>query len=364
EGLDSYVLGIIIGTVFTALVQSSSATTGVVIVLAMQGLIRVDAGIAIIFGANIGTCVTAVLSAIGKPRAAMRVAVSHVLFKFVGVLCWYAFIPQLTELVNSISGENAARQIANAHTFFNVVNTFVFIWLVHPVARLVLWLVPTQEKKAERVFPELHSYYLEDTSIALDLSHVAITKLGNYTVEIIKKGLQVAFYGSTEKLIELRKDDEKIDRGHAEILQFHQQIQGKSISQKDSKRLEYQIEAVNVLETAADLITTNLVEATEHRIVKEFEASKETEEKISGLYNKAIIAFNKALLKYSKHSKGEPANLDKQRFKEEFQEVRSYLVKRLQIPDDKRIEIYRFESELLEVTRRIHALARRLDRKA
>jgi len=73
-------LGILAGTLFTALVQSSSATTGVVIVLAGQGLISLEAGIALVFGANVGTCITAVLSALGKPREAMRATTVHVLF--------------------------------------------------------------------------------------------------------------------------------------------------------------------------------------------------------------------------------------------------------------------------------------------
>lgn len=132
QGMDNYFWGILIGTLFTAAIQSSSATTGIVIILASQGLISTNAGISIIFGANIGTCVTAILSAIGKPREAMRVAVSHILFKIVGVLIWMAFIDNLAYFVELISGSDKARQIANAHTFFNVGNTFLFIWLTKP----------------------------------------------------------------------------------------------------------------------------------------------------------------------------------------------------------------------------------------
>jgi phosphate:Na+ symporter len=80
------ILGILVAAIFTALVQSSSASMGVVIVLAMQGLITLEAGIALALGANIGTCVTAGLASLGKPREAVRVATSHVLFKIIGVL--------------------------------------------------------------------------------------------------------------------------------------------------------------------------------------------------------------------------------------------------------------------------------------
>ncbi|MCU7810233.1 MAG: Na/Pi cotransporter family protein, partial [Candidatus Thiodiazotropha sp. (ex Notomyrtea botanica)] len=125
-------IGILIAALFTALVQSSSATTGIVIVMASQGFITLPAGIALAFGANIGTCVTAMLAAIGKPREAIRAALVHVLFNVAGVLLWLAFIPNLAEVVMMISpvssdlpegarlAADTPRQIANAHTIFNL----------------------------------------------------------------------------------------------------------------------------------------------------------------------------------------------------------------------------------------------------
>ena len=138
--MENPALGILVGALFTALVQSSSATTGVVIVMASQGFISLPAGIAISFGANIGTCVTALLASIGKPREALRAACVHVLFNVLGVLVWLAFIEHLATVVASISpvaeglsgqaklAAETPRQIANAHTVFNVANTLIFIW--------------------------------------------------------------------------------------------------------------------------------------------------------------------------------------------------------------------------------------------
>uniref|UniRef100_UPI003216C216 Na/Pi cotransporter family protein n=1 Tax=uncultured Draconibacterium sp. TaxID=1573823 RepID=UPI003216C216 len=363
EGLDNYLWGILIGTVFTALVQSSSATTGVVIVLASQGLISVEAGIALVYGANIGTCVTAVLSALGKPRAAMRVAISHVLFKVAGVLLWYFFTDQLAALVRLISESNEARQIANAHTIFNVGNTLLFIWLVNPVSKLVLKILP-EKKDTRRQFPELHSYFLENTSMALDLANSSIFKLGEESLKLIRNGLNVALTGNAVQLLELRKNDTVIDRGHKEILIFLQQIQSRSISKKETKRLEQDIEAVNVLEAAADLITTNLVEAAEHRIEKGFEASEDTIEQLSSLYMVAFDSISTGLKRYGGQETEKGEQLSKSEFKDQFLKVRSHLIHRLAEPDEMRISIFRFESEILEVIRHLHALARRLERKA
>lgn len=363
KGLDNYLWGILIGTVFTAAVQSSSATTGVVIVLASQGLVGIEAGIALILGANVGTCVTALLSALGKPKAAMRVAVSHILFNLAGVILWYAFIDQLAMFVEMLSG-GSARQIANAHTIFNTTNTILFIWFVNPVSRLVLRIVPVKKKITQRLFPELHSYYLSDTSMALDLANKSISELGERSLVILEKGLNVALKGNAADLESLRKEDELVDKGHAEILSFLQLIQSSSMSKAESKYLEKQIEAVNVMETAADLITTNLVEAAEHRISMNFEASEITVQKLTELYRTAVDAYNSALGLYSGRIKKKDEELRKVVFRDQFQEVRSHLMKRLSETDEQRISIYRFESEVLEAIRRLHALARRLKRKA
>jgi phosphate:Na+ symporter len=363
KGLNNYLLAILIGTIFTAIVQSSSATTGVVIVLASQGLVSVEGGIALILGANIGTCVTAVLSALGKPREAMRVAIAHVFFKVAGVLIWIGFIDQLKEIVEIISEGNQARQIANAHTLFNAANTLIFIGLVNPVSKLISWLIP--ERTEQKVlFPELHSYFLEDKSMALDLANQAIVKLGKRTLKIIDRGIKTATTGLAAELAGLRRKDVAVDKGHAEILTFLQQIHRMTLTEDEALRLEMQIEAVNVLETAADLITTDLVEAAQHRIEKGFQSSETTLKMLTNLYQVAADAFALALDEYKGKNTPEKEALNKEAFKNQLQEVRTYLAKRLTEKDEMRISIYRFESEILEVIRRLHSLSRRLERKA
>ena len=364
EGMDNYLWGILIGIVFTAAIQSSSATTGVVIVLASQGLINTKAGIAIILGANVGTCVTAMLSAFGKPRAAMRVAVSHVFFNVAGVLLWFAFIDQLALLVEIISKGDEARQIANAHTIFNLGNTIIFIWLVNPIAKMVLWMLPERKRKKEKMFPELHRYYLEHPSMAIDIAHTAILNLGEKSLSIIESGLNIALTGTAPNLALLRKHDEEVDRGQTEILEFLQQVQSKSISKKESQRLEKQIEAVNIIEMAVDLITTNLVEAAEHRFSSGFSVSETTLVKFTELYNLAVESFRISLKRYGGQESGDDKSVSKDVFKDQLLEVRSHLMQRLSAPDDMRIPVYRFESEVLEAIRRLHALARRLERRA
>lgn len=182
KGLENPMLGILAGTLFTALVQSSSASTGVVIVLAQQGLITIEAGIPIILGANLGTCITAALASIGTGREAKRVAVAHILFNVVGVLLFVFWIPQFSELIRSIAGmfnSSTARQVANAHTLFNISVGVFFLPFLNLFAALIIRLLP--DKKIDKdLIPS--AWHIDDTildtpAIALQLARAEIARM-------------------------------------------------------------------------------------------------------------------------------------------------------------------------------------------
>jgi len=166
KGLENPLLGLLIGTVFTALIQSSSAFTGIVIVLAQQGLITLEAGIPLVFGANIGTCITAGLASIGTSREAKRVALAHVLFKVCGVILFIFWIPTFADIIHGIAaifGSDPARQIANAHTIFNVSLALIFLPFSAVFAGFLLKILP-KEEKLKGVIPIIQ--HLDESMIA------------------------------------------------------------------------------------------------------------------------------------------------------------------------------------------------------
>lgn len=180
--LENPVTGILVGAAFTALVQSSSASTGVVIVLAQQNLITIEAGIPIILGANLGTCITAGLASIGTGREAKRVAVAHVMFNFFGVLLFIFWIPQFSELINSLAetfNSSMARQVANAHTIFNVTVGLVYLPFVNLFAIIILRLVPERKVDQDLIPTAWHidDSILETPAIALQLARAEIARM-------------------------------------------------------------------------------------------------------------------------------------------------------------------------------------------
>ena len=145
--------GALAGMAVTAVVQSSSATTVMVIGFVSAGLLELPQAVAVIFGANIGTTVTAVLASIGQSRDTKRAAAAHALFNLTGAAAFCALLPWYAGLVKMVSPkgpelEVIARQIANAHTLFNLICTAVWLPLTPLMVRLVCRLVPDRPPKA------------------------------------------------------------------------------------------------------------------------------------------------------------------------------------------------------------------------
>ena len=225
-------LGILIAAAFTALVQSSSATTGVVIAMATQGLISLEGGIALIMGANIGTCVTAGLAAIGKPREAVRVAVAHVTFNIAGVAIMVWFIPVLADFVRAISpvaegltgmdrlAAETPRQIANAHTSFNLLFSLLFLPLASLVARFCEWVVPDKPVVEPVVIRPryLDEELLSTPPLALDRARREIGRLGGIVDGMLDAALPAVVSGTGEELKALAAMDTDVDILHRHIV--------------------------------------------------------------------------------------------------------------------------------------------------
>lgn len=289
-------LGILAGFVFTAVVQSSAATVGIVIVLASQGLITLESGIALLLGANLGTCVTAGLSAIGRPREAVKTAVVHVVFNLVGVLLVVWFIPPFAELVRSVSpsapglseaAQRAAevpRQIANAHTIFNVGSTLILIGFAGKLASLVDRIVPRRAPQASEGAPVyLDRVYLDQPPVALDRVRLELERLAALAGGLVKGGLAVALSGSEAELEALRKRDQAVDRLHGAIVGYLGQLSMRHLVKPSPWRLQEYLGVANYLENVADTVTTDLVFLGRRRLARGIEFDEATTKSLKRL---------------------------------------------------------------------------------
>ena len=380
QNVSNPLVGILVSTAFTALVQSSSATMGIVIVLASQGLISLEGGIALALGANIGTCATAGLAAIGKPREAVRVAVAHVTFKIVGVLLIVWFIPSLADLVRSISpvseeltgmdrlAADTPRQVANAHTLFNVGIAFVFLPFAGVFARFCEWVVPDRPlTEAEELDARYEPKYLDEVlldtpALALERAQLEIGRLGDRVSEMYEAFLEPTFAHDTARLEEIAEMDVEVDMLHARIVEYLARISSGELSRKETDALIRLMQAANQLEHMGDLIETNLVHLGQKLAEDGVTVSPMTGDIIRDYHGK----IGAALRESNEAFRESDAKLARKvrRMKPEMAEFARSTVRhaldRLVADEPNRLQAYTREMELIENLTRIFRHTRRL----
>ena len=365
ETLDNPLLGILAGAVITAVLQSSSATTGIVIVLASQGLITPAAGIALVLGANIGTSVTALLAAIGKPREAQRAAVAHLLFNVAGVILWIPFVGWLVSVVGSVGG-GTAREVANAHTIFNVTNALIFLPFVNQFAALVTKLVPDKPVEGDMRPKYLDRSLIRNPSLALSAARMEMLRMASRVQGMLSDILPAALDGSIDSLADVEAMDDEVDLLHGLLLEYLGDIGEARLSEASSDELMDLFEATNSLEAIGDIIETNLIALGHQRIGASITVSDETREVLE-IYHKAVYdAFQLALIAVTQKDQkaAKKVSLMKSHIRNLERAAAQHEAERLVADEPNRIATYRFETDLIANLKRIYYFTRRIARVA
>jgi phosphate:Na+ symporter len=363
--MENPLLAVLVGLVFTALVQSSSATTGIVIVLASEGLVAPEAGIALILGANVGTSVTAQLAAIGKSRPAVRAAVVHTVFNLLGALAWLPFVGVLADIVDSIGGP-LARQIANAHTVFNVTNTLVFLAFVPQLERLVVWLVPDRPGEEPLRLKFLEDSLLKTPTIALDRARLELFRMATRVRGMLEDVLPAMLDGPGERLSDIEALDDEVDDLHGQIITYLGKVSQRPLSAGSTEELMDLMEATNNLEAIGDLIETNLVSLGRDRLANEYTVGPESRQLMTEFHKMVMDAFDLSVAALSEANSKDAKRVS--RMKREInikaEEIAGHYAERLAAPDADRIELYRFETDVVANLRRIYYFSKRTARAA
>ncbi len=375
--LENPFISVLIATAFTALIQSSAATMGIAIVMATQGFITLPVGIALAFGANIGTCATALLASIGKPREAVRAAVVHIMFNVLGVIIWFAFIPQLAAFTTWISPQypdlvgaarmaaETPRQIANAHTLFNVANTILFIGFTTQFARIAEWLVPDRPLTEEGLV--VRAKYLDDEllaapSLALDRVRLEILHMGEVVQKMMGKIMPAILSGNRETLEEIKCMDDDVDALHAQIIVYLGKISRLTLTEKQTADLIHLMEAVNDLENIGDVIETNLIVLGNERISEGVSISQPTREVLSNFHvavNRSVQAAVQAVAQ-NNPLPAQTVIAMKQEISRIADSAAAHQARRLVAEEPNRIPAYTIEVDIIEKLKRIYYFAKRM----
>ena len=376
--LESPIFAAFVGAAFTAVIQSSSATTGILIVMAGQGLLGLESAIAITLGSNVGTCVTAGLASIGKPREAVRTAAVHTLFNVMGTALWIGLVPQLADVARWLSpvhdelsgvarlAAESPRQIANVHTFFNLANALIFIGFTTQIARLIEWLIPD---KPIRVNEELLPVFLDEAllstpSIALENVSREIARMGTYTRSIVDESMPLAITGTQLEVEKIAEKDKIIDSLHHHIIEYLSMISSSDLSKVQSKRLMNLIQIANGLERIGDRIATDLVVSSTKRINENVIVSEQTAKVLMKFHHEVIKALDSALTAGSTGDQklAENVHAMKENVSKMNKEITRYEIQRLTADAPNRIATFAREVEVIDIFDNIFRIIRRIVR--
>lgn len=290
-------LGILMGFVLTLVLQSSSASIGILLALASQGLLPLSSALPILYGDNIGTCTTALISSIGAGKNAQRAAIMHLVFNIIGTIlfCFVLSYP-IMKIVVSMNPNSVSRQIANAHSFFNIINVIVQFPFAGFIVMFAQKIVPETEAEKQQVayMTRLDDRMLETPSIALDNTISECLNMGYMAKESVESALD-GFVNKNEASIKKAFDLEKlINRKERELVAYLIKLSNQTISEHDRVIVDSLFNVVNDIERVGDH-AENIAELAGLVIERELDFSEEALNDIAVIREHVIRSLDVAL---------------------------------------------------------------------
>ncbi|MFW6381437.1 MAG: Na/Pi cotransporter family protein, partial [Bacillota bacterium] len=257
-------LGVLIGMAVTVIIQSSSATFGILVGLVSVGVIDFRAGVPILLGSNIGTTVTAILSGIGANVNARKSAAAHFIFNILGsglvILLLYlipGFIGGLQSLLQGtahIFGKDpsAERMLANTHTLFNVTNTLIWLPFVGFMIKLVNWIISGEELEIKRGLVYLDERMLKTPTVAVEQVKNELVRMHEIASEMVKESQKALLERDRDAIKKIRKREDIIDEIEEELLVFLTRIPQASLSELDIRTIDMYFGIIDDIESIAD----------------------------------------------------------------------------------------------------------------
>ncbi len=250
------VLGVIAGFLITGTIQSSSASIGILIVLASQGVLPIEAALPILYGDNIGTCVTSLLSTVGANRNAKRAAIMHLCFNILGTILFILILNKpIVAIVQQLDPTNVPRQIANSHTLFNIVNVIILLPFANYLVKLATKLVPISVEEEEDNYNTtkfLDERILETPSIALSNTVDEVIRMASRSTRSLNTAYDSIKTRSPEKIKKTFEYENIINTLQLDITNFLFLLTTKNLSDVERIRADVLFHIVNDIERVGD----------------------------------------------------------------------------------------------------------------
>ncbi|KGR80245.1 sodium-dependent phosphate transporter [Ureibacillus manganicus DSM 26584] len=300
------ILGVVAGTIFTLIVQSSSATVGILQELYGGGLIPLGGALPVLFGDNIGTTITAILASLGASVVARRAAAAHVMFNVIGTVIFMLILPLFVNYVEWISGVlnlDEKMQIAFAHGTFNVLNTIIQLPFVAAIAYIVTKIVPGEDKTIEYSPKYIDRSLIETSpSIALGQAKEEVVRMGDFAIRGLQESQEFLFTLDSKHIGITEQIEEAINNLDRVITDYLVELSKESLSGNDSKLHHSLLQNIRDIERVGDHVE-NLVELTQYSVTNRVKFSVEAEEELKEMFNLVLDTVSVAILALDKQSK-------------------------------------------------------------
>lgn len=297
-GLSNPFMGILVGFVITAIVQSSSATTGLLLAIASTGVLGLGAAFPILFGQNIGTCVTAMISSVGASRTARRAAMMHLLFNIIGTAVFMILLYTLpiVDWITSLSAGDVQRQIANAHSLFNITNTLLLLPFSALFVKAVERIIPVREDEYQfKIVKYLDRRIISETpEIAIGLAGKEVLRMGKIVRENLSTAMEAVQEANSEKIRLVMENEKIINNLNHDITTYLIELSQQDVSDHSQIRIQALMNAITDIERVGDH-AENIGELAEYLIDNEVSFSETAQKELKHIYDMVFMTYRTSL---------------------------------------------------------------------
>lgn len=295
---NSPIVGILAGFAITAILQSSSATTGLLIAVAGSGLMTIEMAYPILFGENIGTCVTAMLASIGANKTAKRAALMHLIFNVIGTILFLIFLRiPVQYVVEQLSPGNIERQIANAHTFFNIISVIIMLPFANWIVKIAEKLIKGDDKEKEGALKYVDERLFATPAVAL----VQVSKEVLRMAKMVEQQLvdaRVAIMNNDEDMVYTVFEKEKnVNAVEKQLLEYMVQLSKLSLTSRQRDKIATLMNTINDVERIGDH-ADNIAELALVKIENKSKFSEMAKDELNEMLELVIDAYKLSILTY------------------------------------------------------------------
>ena len=296
EPLNNPLLGIVAGAAVTAIIQSSSASVGILQSLAAAGLVPFGAAIYIIMGQNIGTCVTAILSSVGAKKNAKTAALMHLIFNIIGTIIFSIIAIAYLSIVNPAwaHGNITQTQISMVHTVFNIVTTVLLFPVSDWIIKLAKKIGHVEEEVQDESVVLLDDRMLETPGIAIQSTVSELVRMGHVVADSLEVARKVMFERKEEQIAFLKEEESKVDRLSAGITSYAIKLSTLQINEREHEEVAHMLQIVSDMERISDYCE-NISEFAESLLEKQVDFSEVGVEHLNKMLDVCIASYLYAL---------------------------------------------------------------------